>query len=363
MIDIDVRLRERGYPVRIGPWRDWDLGRLLPQRVPADWPAVADQKVWEVWGEDLRASFGTAGINLHVLELDAGETAKSHATLFKIYDHLLASRARRDTTLVVFGGGVLGDLAGFAAATYQRGIAYLQIPTTLLAQVDSSVGGKTGLNYGGHKNMIGAFHQPRAVLISPEWLSSLPPREFRAGLAEIIKCGVIRDGELIRILEEEEPKELLRSPRLEELVARALVVKARIVEEDERDLGLRRLLNFGHTAGHALESVTGFSRYLHGEAVAVGMIAALRLSVSVAGLAGADADRVERLLHRYGLPVRAEGVDPEKLFVALEMDKKVSSDGGAWVLTDELGKATVTAQVPSARIRDALHSITEAQPT
>ncbi len=363
MIDIDVRLNDRSYPVRIGPWRDWELGALLKRSGDRPWPIVTDRKIWEVWGEDLRSCFGSAGIDLHVLELDAGEPAKSHSTLFKIYDHLLASRTRRDECLLVFGGGVLGDIAGFAAATYQRGISYVQIPTTLLAQVDSSVGGKTGLNYGGHKNMIGAFHQPRAVLISPEWLSTLPEREFRAGLAEIVKCGVIRDLELIRILEDEEPARLQRSPRLEELIARALVVKARIVEEDERDLGLRRLLNFGHTAGHALEAVTGFGRYLHGEAVAIGMAVALRLSHELLDLPDQEVERIERLLTTYGLPTRAEGVPPEKLYANLDMDKKVSSDGGAWVLTGELGRATVTAQVPTARIRAALNSITGAHAT
>lgn len=357
MIELSVKLSERSYPVRIGSWRDWDLRSFLPAKTGHVWPLVADRKVWEVWGRDVLSSFGSARIDLHVLEMDAGEPAKNHESLFRIYDHLLATRMRRDGVLVVFGGGVLGDLSGFAAATYQRGVPYVQIPTTLLAQVDSSIGGKTGLNYGGHKNMIGAFHQPAAVLISPEWLATLPAREFRAGLAEVVKCGVIRDRELIRILAEEEPERLLHSPRLEEIVARALAAKARIVEEDERDLGLRHLLNFGHTVGHALESVTGFHRFLHGEAVAVGMVAALHLSVSHAGLDAGDAERIEHLLDRYGLPIRAPGVEPEKILALLDMDKKAGASGGAWVLTETLGTATVTRQIPTSRVRAAVEHV------
>lgn len=357
MIEITVHLGNRSYPVRIGPWRDWDLRKLLKPANGAVWPVVTDRKVWEVWGKDIVSCFGSAGFELHVLPLDAGEPAKNHTTLFRIYDHLLATRTKRDGALIVFGGGVLGDLAGFAAATYQRGIRVIQIPTTLLAQVDSSVGGKTGLNYGGHKNMIGSFHQPEAVFISPEWLATLPAREFRAGLAEVIKCGVIRDLELLQILEHEEPERLLHSSRLEEVIARALHVKARIVEEDEQDRGLRHLLNFGHTVGHALESATGFDRYLHGEAVAIGMIAALKLSVSESGLAPAAAARVEALLRRFELPVSAPGVDLEKLLSLLEMDKKAEGSGGAWVLTDELGRATVSAQIPPARVRQAVQQV------
>jgi 3-dehydroquinate synthase len=249
---------------------------------------------------------------------------------------------------------VLGDVAGFAAATYQRGIRYVQIPTTLLAMVDSSVGGKTGVNYGQRKNMVGAFHQPSAVLISPEWLMSLPEREFRAGLAEVIKCGVIRDLRLIEALEEVEPDRLLRSERLEEVIARGLGVKARIVEEDETDLGLRRLLNFGHTVGHAIEAITRFERFLHGEAVAVGMVAATQLSVQVAGLPSASLDRIESLIARFGLPTRAPDLSADQITRALEMDKKASARGPAWVLTPELGRATVSVQVPGDRVREAI---------
>ena len=357
MIELKVNLGHRSYPVRIGPWRDWDLRHLFEDARPARWAVVSDTRVWELWGRDLLSGLGSAGIEASVLCLDAGEPAKSHQTLFRIYDHLLAEKVHRDGVLAVFGGGVLGDVGGFAAATYQRGIRYVQIPTTLLAMVDSSVGGKTGVNYGHHKNMVGAFHQPSAVLISPEWLMSLPEREFRAGLAEVMKCGVIRDVRLIELLEEVEPERLLRSERLEEVVARGLGVKARIVEEDETDLGLRRLLNFGHTVGHAVEAVTRFERFLHGEAVAVGMVAAAQLSTQVADLPVSSLFRIESLIERLGLPTRACDLQADEILRALEMDKKASSRGPAWVLTPELGRATVSDQVPGDRVREAIHYV------
>jgi len=357
LIEITVHLGQRSYPVRIGPWRDWDLRNLAREWPQTPWTLVCDRRVWDVWSKDLLACLGSAQVDLNLLELEGGEPAKAHGNLFRIYDHLLAHKVRRDGTLAVFGGGVLGDLAGFAAATWQRGIRFVQIPTTLLAQVDSSVGGKTGMNYGEHKNLIGTFHQPSAVLISPEWLNSLPPREFRAGLAEVIKCGVIRDPELLRILEEEDPANLGRSSRLEEVLARALVVKARIVEEDERESGLRHVLNFGHTIGHALESATSFSRFLHGEAVALGMVAALRLSRDCADLRPADFDRVEALLVRHGLPVRTDGIDPELVLRFLDLDKKATSRGPVWVLTPGLGRASVFGQVPDSLVFEAVTHI------
>jgi 3-dehydroquinate synthase len=359
VIDITVRLGDRSYPVRIGPWRDWDLRTVVRNWPTSPWALVADRRAWETWSGDLLACLGAAGVDVHVLELEGGEAAKSHETLLRIYDHLLAKRVRRDGTLAAFGGGVLGDVAGFAAATWQRGIRFVQIPSTLLAQVDSSVGGKTGLNFREHKNLVGAFHQPAAVLISPEWLNSLPLREFQAGLAEVIKCGVIRDAGLLDILEEENPVRLGRSPRLEEVVARALAVKARIVEEDERDRGVRRLLNFGHTVGHAIESASGFRRYLHGEAVAIGMVAATRLSVLAAGLPEPEAQRVESLLVRHGLPVRTPAASLEAILGFLAMDKKVEAGGPVWVLTPGLGTATVAGQVPQGAVRDAVSYIME----
>jgi len=354
VIELTVRLGDRSYPVRIGPWRDWDLRALVRDWPKSPWALVVDRRAWEVWSHDVLACLGAAGVDVHVLELEGGEPAKGHASLFRIYDHLLANKIRRDGTLAAFGGGVLGDLAGFAAATWQRGIRFVQIPTTLLAQVDSSVGGKTGVNYREHKNLVGSFHQPSGVLISPEWLNSLPPRELRAGLAEVIKCGVIRDLELLRLLETEDPARLGHSTRLEEILARALTVKAAIVEEDERDRGQRRLLNFGHTVGHALESATGFRRFLHGEAVALGMVSALRLSQRTAGLSAEDVTRVEDLLRRHGLETRVQEVEPESLLYYLQMDKKVESEGGVWVLTERLGAATVATRVPEELVRDAV---------
>ncbi len=359
MIEIQVNLGDRSYPVRIGPWRDWDLRSLARGWSRSPWVLIADRRAWDVWSRDVLSCFGSEQIDVLVAELDGGEPAKSHDALFRIYDHLVQHNVHRDGTLAVFGGGVLGDLAGFAAATWQRGIRFVQIPTTLLAQVDSSVGGKTGLNYGRTKNVIGTFYQPAAVLISPEWLNSLPPREFRAGIAEVIKCAVIRDPELLRILEDEEPDRLARSLVLEEILARALVVKARIVEQDERDHGLRNILNFGHTIGHALEAASGFTQLLHGEAVSLGMVAALHLSVDAAGLPPADLLRIERLLARHGLPIRVDGIDPASARERLKVDKKVRSDAQVWVLTERLGTATVTTRVPADQVDAAVSYIFE----
>jgi 3-dehydroquinate synthase len=359
VIDIIVKLGDRSYPVRIGPWRDWDLRSVVRGWPTSPWALVVDRRAWETWSGDLLACLGAAGVDIRVLELEGGEPAKSHQTLLRIYDHLLTHKVRRDGTLAAFGGGVLGDVAGFAAATWQRGIRFVQIPTTFLAQVDSSVGGKTGLNFREHKNLVGAFHQPAAVLISPEWLNSLPPREFTAGLAEVIKCGVIRDAELVAILEAENPARLGRSARLEEVVARALAVKAGIVEEDERERGLRRLLNFGHTVGHALESATGFRHFLHGEAVAIGMVAAVRLSVLALDLPDETAQRLESLLVRYGLPVRTAAASLDAILAFLGMDKKIGAGGPAWVLTARLGTATVASQVPEGAVRAAVSYILE----
>ncbi|MEZ4653615.1 MAG: 3-dehydroquinate synthase [Candidatus Eisenbacteria bacterium] len=330
MIELQVNLGRRSYPVRIGPWRDWELRTLFEGTQLGRWAIVADGGVWELWGRDLLSGLGSAGVEASVLCLEAGERSKSHETVFRVYDHLLAEKVRRDGVLAVFGGGVLGDVAGFAAATYQRGIRYVQIPTTLLSMVDSSVGGKTGVNYGSHKNMVGAFHQPSAVLISPEWLISLPEREFRSGLAEVIKCGIIQDVRLIEALEDVEPARLVRSERLEEVIARGLGVKARIVEQDETDLGIRKHLNFGHTVGHAIEALTGFERFLHGEAVAIGILAALRVpgrwSVSP-GSSGSDRRRCST-----GSVSRPEltGITVEQIIGALEMDKKASNRGQVW---------------------------------
>lgn len=354
MIELHVNLGIRSYPVRIGPWRDWELRTLLGVDRLGDWAIVADERVWDLWGKDLLAGLGSAGIEASVLCLSGGETAKNHETLFRIYDFLLERRIRRDGVLAVFGGGVLGDVGGFAAGTYQRGIRCVQIPTTLLAMVDSSVGGKTGVNYRSQKNIIGAFHQPAAVLIATDWLRSLPTREFRAGLGEVIKCGAIRDVRLLEVLEEHDPSRLVGSERVEEVIARALSVKAQIVEMDEQDHGLRHVLNYGHTVGHAIESVTGFTRYLHGEAVSLGMVAAAQLSTRVAGLAPGSALRVETLLERYELPVRAHGIDPDLVLSTLQMDKKSTSRTQPWVLTPELGRATVSSQVPSEDVREAV---------
>jgi len=351
VIDLHIALG-RGYPIRVGPWRDWDLRTLLRDWPSVPWAMIVDREAWRFWADDVLSALGSVRIEPAVLELPGGERTKTHATLMRIYDHLQAAGVGRDGTLAVFGGGVLGDLAGFAAATWMHGIRLVQIPTTLHSQVDSSVGGMTGLNFGDQRNLIGGIHQPSAVLISPEWLNSQDPRQLTAGLAEVVKSGVIGDLQLLDILEKEPPATLSRSPALEEILARSLSVKARMVEGEPAANPDRSLLDFGHTVGHAIEAATGFSRFLHGEAVALGMTADLRISQAVSGLSEAEASRVESLLERFGLPVRTNGVEPDAVLSRLD-----PAGESEWVLTGKLGSALIVPEVPAESVRRAVGRI------
>ncbi len=356
MIDLHIHLG-KGYPIRIGPWRDWDLRSMLRDWPAAPWAMVVDREAWRFWADDVLSAFGSARIEPRVLELPGGEQTKTHSALMRIYNHLQAAEVGREGTLAVFGGGVLGDLAGFAAATWMCGIRLVQIPTTLHSQVDSSIGGMTGLNYGEQRNLIGGIHQPSAVLISPEWLNSQDPRQLTAGLAEVVKSGVIGDLQLLDILEKESPGTLSRSPALEEILARALSVKARMVEEEAAAHPDHSLLDFGHTVGHAIEAATGFSRFLHGEAVALGMTADLRISHTVSGLSEAEASRAESLLDRFGLPVRTNGIEPEAVLSRLDPYARAAAGKAGWVLTERLGSALIVPGVPAESVREGVHRV------
>jgi 3-dehydroquinate synthase len=273
-----------------------------------------------------------------------GERFKTQGTLTSIYDQLLAKRADRGTTIVALGGGVVGDVAGYAAATYRRGVPLIQIPTTLLSQVDSSVGGKTAINHPAGKNMIGAFYQPQAVIVSLEMLESLPDREFHAGLAEVIKYGAIMD-EAFFVWLEENVENLLRRDydALGYAVERCCASKAEVVEGDETELGLRALLNFGHTFGHAIEAGLGFGKWLHGEAVAVGMLLAMRMSVLSDFVPQSDCDRLRALLVRVGLPVEAPNLGRDNYLGLMGFDKKVLDGKLRLILLKQLGRAYVSA--------------------
>ncbi len=287
--------------------------------------------------------------------LPDGEASKTWQTLNTIFDALLAAQADRKTVLVALGGGVVGDLAGFAAATYQRGIAHLQVPTTLLAQVDSSVGGKTAINHPLGKNMIGAFHQPLAVIADTTTLASLTAREYAAGLAEVVKYGAIHDLSFLAWIETNADRLLAReAAALAHAIRRSCEIKAAIVAADEREAGVRALLNFGHTFGHAIESAAGYGTWLHGEAVAAGMALAARLSARLGRVPESDARRLVALLERLRLPVKAPWISREVWLEYMGRDKKNEGGRITLILLDALGRGAVAKDVAPSALADFL---------
>ena len=295
------------------------------------------------------------GARVVEIVLADGEQTKSWETLNRVFDAMLAARLGRDTLIVALGGGVIGDLAGFAAAIYQRGVAFVQVPTTLLAQVDSSVGGKTAINHPAGKNMIGAFHQPRAVISDVATLDTLPARELRAGIAEVIKHGLALDADFFSWLETNLDR-LLKKDRaaLVHAVRKSCELKARIVAEDEKETGTRALLNFGHTFGHAIEAGTGYGTWLHGEAVAAGMVMAAELSLLMGHLKKTDVGRVRALLERAGLPVAGPALAPERLIELMALDKKAAKGRTRFVVLEAIGRAALAADVDHAQVRRAV---------
>jgi 3-dehydroquinate synthase len=348
-----VDLEASSYPILIGP----DLigrAKLIDQHVPArDVLLVSNTVVGPLYSAQLKASLGSRRV-IEVL-LPDGEAHKSLATLARIFDVLVANAFGRDCAIVALGGGVVGDIAGFAAATYQRGVACVQVPTTLLAQVDSSVGGKTAVNHPGGKNLIGAFHQPRAVIADTATLATLPDRELRAGLAEVIKYGLIRDPGFYGWLEKDLDKLLARDPRaLTHAIRRSCEIKAQIVGRDEREHGERALLNLGHTFGHAIEAATGYTEWLHGEAVGAGLMMAATMSAEAGLMDADDLTRVRTLLERAGFSIKAERVPARDVLEHMRRDKKVAQGRMRFVLLRGIGDAFVTAEYPQAALERTL---------
>jgi 3-dehydroquinate synthase len=310
---------------------------------------ISDRKVAPRFAKATQRSLAQAGFDSLLITMPAGETAKSMKSVQACYDQLAAHRLERKSFVVALGGGVVGDLAGFVAATYLRGIAFVQVPTTLLAQVDSSVGGKVGVNLKAGKNLVGAFHQPRLVLCDFDTLKTLPARDYRAGLAEVIKYGIIRDAALFQQLEREMPALLRRDEKiLADVVARCCEIKAEIVSEDETETGIRAILNFGHTIGHALEAISGYGKYLHGEAISIGQVAAAHLSTRIVGLPTDDARRIMNLFRHAGLPttVKLTSTQLKRLCAAMKLDKKVSGGEIKFVLAKEIGRVEFGQKVP-----------------
>ncbi|MBI3089094.1 MAG: 3-dehydroquinate synthase [Candidatus Tectomicrobia bacterium] len=357
MPTLTVPLAQRSYPIIIEPGLLARVGAHLRQAGLHHQVAVVTQPpVAASHGARLRAGLEDAGITPLVIEVPDGEASKSLAQASRLYDLLLQARFERGATLLAFGGGVVGDLTGFVAATYLRGIAFVQVPTTLLAQVDSSVGGKTAVNHELGKNLIGAFYQPRAVYIDPQTLRSLPPREYRAGLAEVVKCGFIADAGLVGYLEQEMNAVREQAPEaLERMIQASCRIKAEVVGADEEDrTGRRAILNYGHTLAHAIEAVCHYEEYRHGEAVAIGMVCAARLSEEVLGCPGNLGERTLALLSALGLPTRCAGLSPARLLEAMALDKKVQHGRLRFVLLPRVGAAKLVGDVPTELVRRAI---------
>lgn len=358
MRQVKVPLRERSYSIFIGGGVLARLGaECVKLKLGQRCAVITDRNVGPRYARTVIASLKKAGFDPVLITVPAGETAKSLKTVEACYDQLAAHRLERRSFIVALGGGVVGDLAGFVAATYLRGVPFVQVPTTLLAQVDSSVGGKVGVNLKAGKNLVGAFHQPRLVLCDLDTLRTLPKREFRAGLAEVIKYGIIYDEALFEKLERQLRKLLNLDPKLlGEVVARCCEIKAEVVGQDETETGLRAILNFGHTIGHAIENSFGYGKYLHGEAISIGQIAAAELSCAVLGLCGGCAERIRDLFRRAGLPteIRLTPAQRAKLLAAMKLDKKVSGGEIKFVLAEEIGKVAWGRKVPEGLIVELL---------
>ena len=316
---------------------------------------ITTEDVWRHQGGALRC--GLTGVTHERLCLPGGEDHKRLAPLETLAEEMVARGADRSSLVIAFGGGIVNDMAGFLAAIFMRGIPVIQIPTTLLAQVDAAVGGKTGVNLVSGKNLVGAFHQPTAVLIDPAVLESLPEREYRAGLYEVIKCGVIKDAALFQFLAEERSAVLTRMPEaVDRLISDSVRIKAEVVSADERESGLRRILNFGHTFGHALEAETGYTRFLHGEAVAFGMRAAVHLAQMAGHLSAEDSVDILTTIEDYGPIPAVTGISAENLVARLLHDKKTVQGKVHFVLPLRIGEVTVVSGVAEPLVREAIGS-------
>lgn len=358
MRKVNVSLGNRSYPILIG-------NGLLPQlgahckrlHLGMRCAVITDHRVAPLYAKIILRSLRSSGFDPVLITIAAGERAKNLQVVHSCYEQLAAHRLERKSFIVALGGGVVGDLAGFVAATYLRGIDFVQVPTTLLAQVDSSVGGKVGVNLKAGKNLVGSFYQPRLVLADLNTLKTLPVREFRAGLAEVIKYGIIYDAVLFGRVERGLGKILqLDRALLSNIIARCCEIKAEVVAQDETESGLRAILNFGHTIGHAIEAVSGYGKYLHGEAIAIGQIAAAKLSRRLRGLPAKDVTRIEALFSSAGLPVAFPSTagTRKKLFRAMQLDKKVSAGEINFVLVNKIGQASFGDKVPASLIEEIL---------
>ena len=362
MARIRVALGERSYEIEVGTGLIADAARYRPHLAGRKAALVTNAVVAPLYLKSVAEALRSAGAEVIEVVLPDGEEHKTWQTLNLVFDGLVSAHCDRHTTIVALGGGVVGDIAGLAAAVYQRGIPFIQVPTTLLAQVESSVGGKTAVNHPLGKNMVGAFHQPRAVIADVSTLDTLPVRELRAGLAEVIKHGVIRDPAFFDWLEANIDHLLARDPdALVHAVVRSCEIKAEVVGQDERETGLRAILNFGHTFGHAIESALGYGHWVHGEAVGAGMVMAADLSARVGMISKTQAGRIRDLVARAGLPVAGPaGLTADRYLELMAVDKKAAAGKIRFVLLEGLGSAVVRADIPEPAVRETLRACTSA---
>ncbi|ABO49556.1 3-dehydroquinate synthase [Desulforamulus reducens MI-1] len=350
---IQVDLGNRSYPIYIASAILDKIGTYLSEQpLGKKVLLVTDQQVAPLYAPRVIESLKNAGFKVAVAEIPAGEPSKTLEQASRLYDLAFDHALDRQSSVIALGGGVVGDLAGFVAATYMRGVPFIQIPTTLLAQVDSSVGGKVAVNHSRGKNMIGAFYQPQMVMIDVATLQTLPERELKAGLAEVIKYGVIWDGSFFTWLEKNYSRILnLDTTALEQVAETCCKIKASVVEQDEREQGCRAILNYGHTVGHAIESLSGYGTYLHGEAVAMGMISAARLALNEGILSQQDFERIYRLISAVGLPTELpRGLGPQDIIDSMYHDKKTVLGKLVFVLPRSLGQVDIFKDVKEADI-------------
>jgi len=356
---VDVNLGSRSYRIVVASGALQSVGeRLRELRLGSRAALVSDGAIMRLYGKTVVASLESAGFTVTTIDVPEGEAAKTLAVAEHCWDRLLTAGLDRTSTVLALGGGAVGDVAGFAAATYMRGINFIQLPTTVLAQVDASIGGKTAIDHPLGKNMIGAFHQPRLVVVDPAVARTLPEREFRSGLAEIVKHGIVLDADYFAELERDlAPLAARDLGVLERIIGGSCRLKASVVERDEREAELRHVLNYGHTIGHALEAATGYTRYAHGEAVSLGIVAEARLARRLGIADDETTTRQERMLETLGLPVRAPSIDVEPIVSAMARDKKAKDGRVPFVLAPRIGAFRIVYDVPTTDIRAVIASL------
>ncbi len=354
-----VTTASESYPILVGWGLISSIGwRMRNAGLAGTVYVMSDDQVFPLYGRKVTESLGDAGFSADSFVVPRGEKSKSIEVASQAYDFLVERRAERGGIILALGGGMVGDLAGFVAATYLRGMPLIQVPTSLMAMVDSSIGGKVAINHHEGKNLIGAFYQPRLVLADTETLTTLTERELTSGWAEIVKHGLIRDADYFQFLGQNVEKlKRLEREATTEAIRRSVAIKAAVVNEDEKEMGLRAILNYGHTIAHGLETATGYKRLLHGEAVSVGMMGEARIAEKLALLEGKVVERQRSLLLRFGLPVTCPGVDTNAVLKAIELDKKVRQKAVRWVLLRRIGEAVVGHDVPQHVVRSVIEEI------